>query len=366
MSRARVVVTLVALAGCHSTIRWQDTRQGEVRRERRAEPPRALAPTVMVTEAGRLRFVEPLVCGYDTVTELAGFDVERTKPNAATLIVGVLATAAGVVMGVRGLSSDDPGGAPLTYVGAASVAIGVPLVIGPLVGNATERNPTGVQELRRRGVEERCGARAVAASRATVMWSGLRAEGAVDADGGFAVSPFDFVDAFEVGRLPALVLAIDLERADGTLRLEAVVDAGELARGRDGFFASRGLDSEVVPIARLRKVPQLELGLLAISLTRGPALRVTLPIDNVGPGDAYGVRLQLSSSSPEVDGRMLYLGRVAAHAHAVFDAVIPLSAEAERAVSSGGGTFSALLRDAHDVSPTTPVRFRGTVLRTGP
>jgi hypothetical protein len=145
-----------------------------------------------------------------------------------------------------------------------------------------------------------------------------------------------------------------------------VVDAGQLARGRDGFLASRGLDGTVPSIAQLRKVAQFEVGHLSIALAPGPALRVSLPIDNIGPGDAYGVRLHLSSSSPEIDGRILYLGHVASHAHAVFDAVIPLSAEAERTVSSGTATFSAFVRDAHDLAPTTPVRFRGTVLRIAP
>lgn len=364
--RARVVVALAALASCHSSIQFQDTRQGETRRERRADPPRALAPTVMVTADGRLRFVTPLLCRYDTVTDLATFDVERIRPNSATVVVGVIAAAVGVVTLATGLASAEPGAAPLTYLGAGGLAVGVPLVIGPLLGNSTARHPVGVQPLRRPGTDERCGERPVAAERATILWSGLRAEGAVDADGNFAISPFDFVDAFEVGRWPALALAIDLDGAGGRLRLEAVVDASELARARDGFFAARGLDGTVIAVAQMRKVPRLEPGRLAVALAPGPTLRVSLPLDNVGPGDAYGVRLVLSSSHPEIDGRVLYLGRIAANGHAGFAAAIPLSREAERAVSAGGATLSALVRDGHDVSPTTPVRFRGAVLRTGP
>jgi len=363
--RARALAALLVVAGCHASVRYQDTRRGETRRELRDGPPRALAPTVMVTAAGRLRFVEPLVCSYDSVTDLATFDVDRTRPNAATLVVGLLATAFGVVAGVSGLSSDDPSGAPLTYAGAAGLAVGVPLVIGPLVGNATTRSPVGVQPLRRRADDERCGERPVTAQHATLRWDGLRAEGAVDADGVFAISPFDFLDAFDVGRVPALSLAIELERAGGPLRLEAIVDAGALAGARAAFFASRGLDGTVISVAEMRKVPQLQLGLLGVSMTPGPALRMSLPIDNIGPGDAYGVRLLVSSSNPEIDGRIVYLGRVVAHAHAVFDTVIPMSREAERDVASGNVTFSAVVRDAHDVSPSTPVGFRGMVLRTG-
>lgn len=365
MLRARVLALVAAAAGCHSSIRYTDTRQGETRRERRPGPPRALAPAATITEAGRLRFVEPMLCGYDSVTDLATFDVDRVRPNPATLVVGVIATAAGVIAAASGLSSDDVAGDPLTYVGAAGIAVGVPMVIAPLVGNGTVRNPGPVQELRRPGLDERCGERPITAAHVTLLWSGLRAEGTADGDGLFSISPFDFVDAFDVGQLPALVFAIDLDRPEGRLRLEAVIAAADLARGRDGFFRSRGLDGTVVPLAQLRKVPQLEPGQLAISLAPG-ALRVSLPIDNIGPGDAYGVRLVLASSSPEIDGRILYLGRVAAHGHAVFDGSLPLSSEAERAVVSGTASFAGLVRDAHGVAPTTPVRFRGTVLRSGP
>lgn len=359
-------LALLLLAGCHSTLHYTDTRQGEVRRVQRPDAPRPLAPAVMVTEAGRLRFVEPLVCRFDTVTDLASFDVEETRANPAALIVGIVATSLGVVAGITGLSADEPADSPLTWAGAVGVAGGVPLVIGPLIGRGTARNPTGVKELRRPAGDERCGERPVAAARARLTWSGLSATGAVDADGTFAISPFDFVDAFDVGRLPALAIAVELERDGGPVALEAVIDAGELARGRDAFFRSRGLDGTVIPIAQMTKVPQLETGYLAVALAPGPALRVSLPLDNVGPGDAYGVRLLVGSSSPEVDGRIIYLGRVAAHAHAVFDAMIPLTAAGAAEVASGDATFSALVRDAHDVSPTTPVRFRGQVLRTGP
>lgn len=363
---SRVAVVLALAAGCHSSIHYTDTRTGETRREQLEGAPRALPAAVTVTDAGRLRFIEPLVCRYQTVTDLASFDVERVRPNAAILIVGVVATALGVVATATGLSSDDVAGSPLTYAGIAGIGAGLPLVIGPLVGNGTARNPTGVTELVRPAAEERCGERPISAQHATLLWDGLRAEGTVDGDGLFSLSAFDFVDAFDVGRLPALVFAIDLDRPDGRLRLDAVIDAGALAGGRDGFFKSRGLDGTVIPIAEMKKVPQLEVGLLAVSLSPGPSLRVSLPLDNIGPGDAYGVRLMLASSNPEIDGRIVYLGRVPAHGHAVFDAVIPLSIDGERAVQSGAATFSALLRDAHGVSPTTPVRFRGQVLRTGP
>lgn len=365
MPRARPLCALALLAACHTSVRYTDTRTGETRTERRGAP-RALPPAVIVTDRGTLRFVEPLACAVDSITDLATFEVERTRPNAATLVVGLIVTAAGVIAGANGLASDDPGATPFTYLGLAGVLAGAPLAIGPLVGNSTARHPAGVQAVRRPAAEERCGEQPMAVSHATIRWSGLRVEGDVAADGTFARSPFELVDAFAVGELPALALAIDLAHGGGTLRLDAVVDAGDLARARDGFFASRGLDGTVISIAQMQKVPQLEAGHLGVALAPGPAIRVSLPVDNVGPGDAYGVRMILTSSSPEVDGRIVYLGRVPARAHAVFDATFPLSRDGAAEISGGAVTFAAFVRDAHDTAPTTPVRFRGAVLRTGP
>jgi hypothetical protein len=119
------------------------------------------------------------------------------------------------------------------------------------------------------------------------LWSGLHVEGAVDDAGGFAVSPFDFVDAFEP-RLPALDLAIDLVVAGVAVRIDTVIDPGALAAARAGFFAERGLDATVPPLAALEKVAQYEAGPLAASLTAGNRLRVSLAIDNVGPVRGYG------------------------------------------------------------------------------
>ena len=205
----RTLPVLVALGACHASIAYQDTRTGETRVERTAAPPRALPPTARLDERGRLRFVAPLACATETVTDMATFDVVKVSPNPATLVVGVIATGLGFVGAATGMLSDDGASSPLTYVGAGAIGLGVPLVIGPLVGNRVERNPVGVQAVRRPGASQPCGEQPVVAERATLLWSGLHVEGAVGADGGFAVSPFDFVDALEP-RLPALDLAIDL------------------------------------------------------------------------------------------------------------------------------------------------------------
>jgi hypothetical protein len=359
---SRCALVFVVALGCHSSIRFQDTRTGEVRTERRDEAPRVLPVTATVDDTGRLRLVEPLVCATDTVTDVASFEVERIRPNAATLIVGVIATGAGLVAAATGALAEDR--AALGYGGAGAMAIGLPLVIGPLVGNHTARNPTGVQQVRRAGAAEPCGERAVGGGHATVLYSGLHLEGAVDGDGVFALSPFDVVDAFEP-RQQALDLAIDLARADGVIRVDALVPASVLASARAGFLAARHVDAEVPPLATLDKLARYEAGPLAASLAPGPSLRVALPLTNAGPGRGYGVRVVLASSNLELDGRVLYVGALAPGATTTLSLTIALSTEGARAAAGPDFTLAALIRDGHGLAPSTPVRLRGVVLRTG-
>lgn len=367
-SRHRLVSSLCVAAltvgalGCHATLRYQDTRTGESRTTPGTEP-RPRAPTVRLDDQGRLRFLEPLVCSSTVETDVATFDVERTRPNPAAVVVGVIAIGAGVVAAARGLRSDAPASSAFTYVGLAGIGVGLPLAIGPFFGTSTARNPIGTQVVRRPGPEVECGERGLAAGRAVVLWNGLHVEGGVDRDGYFAVAGFDFVDAFEP-KLPPLDLAVDLDSADGKLRLDKIVDAHDLAAARAGFFAARGVDGAVPPVQTLEKLPQLEPGRLGVVLAPG-RLRVSLPIDNVGPGPSYGLRAVLASSSAELDGRVLYLGHLPARGRGEFTAEIPLSPEAEREVVGATFTIAALVRDGHGLAPSTPVRFRGVVLRTG-
>ncbi len=367
-TRRLLSITLVATAAgaitaCHVTSRYQDTRRGETRRERADAAPRPLPPSMEVSPDGRFRFVEPFVCAMENVTELATFDVERDRPNAATLVVGVITASLGAVAAVAGWSSDDAAGSPLSYLGPAGVVVGLPLAIGPLVGHDTARVPTGTQELRTAGGEEPCGTRPLVGTRATVRWSGLEVAGAIDADGYFSASPFSFVDAFDVGRIPALVLDIEIER-DGAepLPMEVVLDAAALADARDGYFARAGIDATVEP---LRKVPRLVAGELRVSRVRRDAdrgLRLVLPLANDGPGDAMGVRLSVNAAGAELDGRFVYVGRVPAKSQREIDAVIPISDRADRALAGDDLELAVIVRDAHGTAPDAPVRFRGRVL----
>ncbi|HVV88116.1 MAG TPA: hypothetical protein VHE35_33980, partial [Kofleriaceae bacterium] len=361
---AAVAVAVAALAagGCHTIRSSEDVTRGEAHHERRPDPPRALPPRVELTDDGRLRLLEPLVCAAEVVTDVEVARVDRREPNAATLVVGVIATAVGAVALVSGASADDPGGSPLTYLGPVGVAGGLPLVIGPLVGNGSSRHHVDDRQVRAPAEDEPCGSRPVAATRATVGWSGLRAVGDVDGDGVVSVSPFAFVDAFAVAEAPALELSVTVERADGPpLALDAVIDRPALARAQPGFLARAGVDATVEPI---RKVPRFEPGALTVRRA-GPSgkrtVELALPLRDAGPGDGFAVRLLLSSPNPELDARVVYVGRIAAHGDVTVTASLPISDEADRALSAGELVLSARLRDAYDAAPDTPIRFQGRV-----
>ena len=356
------VVAALALAGCHTIVSHEETARGETRRERRAGPPRPLPARLELAPDGRFRILEPLVCGADSVTDLDVTRVARRTPNAATLIVGVVATAAGVVALVSGASADEPGGSPLTYVGPVAIAGGLPLVIGPLIGNRTDRTLVETRQVRAPGEDERCGERPVAAVRATLMWSGLRAVGAVDADGWLAVSPFAFVDAFAIADAPPMAITVEVELlGGGQLVVEAVIDQAALAKAQVGFLAGAGLDATAPPI---RKVPRLEPEPFTLYRTGAAGARVlelVLPIRNTGPGAAFAVRVILSSPNPELDGRVIYAGQIAAHGDRRLAATLPISDLADRALATGELTLSGRLRDAYDAAPETPIRFQGRV-----
>lgn len=361
-SRLPALLACVLATGCHTLRTSEETTRGETRRVARDEPPRALPPRVELGDDGRLRLIEPLVCGHDSVTDVDVIRVSRRTPNMATLVVGVIATAAGAVALVSGASGDDPGGSPLTYLGPAAIVGGAPLAVGPLLGNTTSRRLLDTRQVRAPSDDERCGERPVAATRATLGWSGLRAVGAVDGDGRLAISPFAFVDAFAVSDAPPLALTVDVERSgDARLALEAVIEPRDLIRAQPGFLAAAGIDATVLPI---RKVPRFELGVLTVVRTGPPgarALEATVQLRNVGPGDGFAVRLVLSSPHPELDGRVLYVGRLPSRVDRDVTLAVPISDEADRALARADLTVSARLKDAYDAAPDTPSRFSGRV-----
>ena len=56
----RAVTAVLALAGCHVTERDDIVRPGARERVRHPEHPTPRRPTLVLTDAGMLRFVEPL------------------------------------------------------------------------------------------------------------------------------------------------------------------------------------------------------------------------------------------------------------------------------------------------------------------
>ncbi|HVK86588.1 MAG TPA: hypothetical protein VM513_20860 [Kofleriaceae bacterium] len=357
-------LVLCLLAGCHVTATSELVRPTATRITHHPGRAIAHAPTLVLTEHGTLRFIEPLTCPTtEVVTVEHGVEVE-TRPNLATFIVGVIATGVGGVLAVTGAAGDDPISDPLTWAGAAGIVVGAPLAIGPWLGNRSVLAPGGPPTTdQRAGRDEPCGARSLAAHSATLTMRGIEVHGTIDGDGTFSVSPFQLVDAFATGEVTTWsVTAI----VDGRATLQAEVDGRALAAGARTFLARADFDATIAP---MRVVPGIVPGPLRASLTStatGAALRVVLPLENDGPGDAYALRGHLVSSTKAVDGRVLYIGHLARGARITRELLVPLSPRAADALRGASLELSIELVDAHGTAPSTPVRFQGAVLGDAP
>lgn len=349
--------SIAVLAACHVRDRVTRTTPGVERREVQREQVRALPPTVLVDTDGWMRFVAPLRCQVEVKVEVERSETVTTRPNLATFVVGVVATAAGAIALWTGIASDDPGGSPATWGGVVGIGGGLTFAIGPWIGNGEEDVARGVESVHKGVAEEPCGDRAVVARTASVRSGRFQVFGGVGDDGRFTVSPFTFVDAFAIGEEAALDVSVDLVRDGGIESFEAVVDAGQLAAARDGWLAAAGIDGRVEP---LRKVPSIDLGAIRVEKV-ADGVKVVLPVKNDGPGDAWQVRGVISATDPEIDGRILYVGHLP-RGHAVDASVtIPLSAGADAALRGKALELQIQLRDAHGAAPETPHRFRGRV-----
>jgi hypothetical protein len=357
MSRAALILACLTGA-CHVTSQVETTSFGDSREVVRDEPPRALEPAVTVAPSGRLAFVEPLVCAHDVVVEQRTETLIRTRPNMATVVVGLIGASLGAITTVIGLSDDDPGGAPATYLGLLGLAAGTPLVIGPYLGNGSERVPGDSGDVVRDRKDLRCGMRPVRAKAALVRRGELQIFGAVSDAGEFEVSPFTFVDAFALHKVTGVELEVDLfddELGGGRRSMKAVLDPKSLSQGRAGFFASLGINGT---IERLSKVPQL--GTTALQLTRvslpRPHLEVAVTIRNQGPGTAYGVRGELFSRLPSLRNRYVYFGQVAAGATATATVDVWTQADPRQL---DGANLEVVLHDAHATTSSTPFKRVG-------
>jgi hypothetical protein len=344
----------IALAACHVTSTSEVTRYGAIERQRHAEGAIARKPALVLGDAGALRFVEPLECPTEelvaahTTTEIA------TRPNLATFVVGVVATAAGGVLAVRGAFGDA---GPATYAGIAGVAVGLPLAIGPFTGNHKElREGAAVTPVRRPGPSEPCGERPLAVTSATLQIAGREVYGTVDGDGVFSVSAFDLVDAFQPVIASAPYTAF-IDGREGPRTIAGVLEGRALVERAPAFIANGRFDGKIEP---LHAVPDI--------VARPPAaklgddfVRIVLGLENRGPGEAFGVRAAITASHPTLDGRILYIGRLGRGAQISTQIMIPISRGAADALRGTVVDIAVELRDAHGTAPTTPLHFRGVL-----
>jgi hypothetical protein len=347
--------------------REPDLRPGDTQILAHEDLARALPATLTVTADGRFRLIEPRVCPTTELVLMQSSEVVRVRPNYATFVVGAILGSLGAVGTGVALGEGQPSQHPLAYVSPVALVAGLWLSIGPFTGNHVDREYGGTQRVERAGKDAPCGERPLAATRATLVWHGLRAIATVDGDGVLSTSPYDFVDAFAAGRGPALDLGADVELPDGQHHAIQVVIAGDaLVKGRDAFLARAKIDGRW---ETLRKVPRVQPGTLRASRTTvggQHVLRVALPIDNDGPGDAWQVRGVITAQSPELDSRVIYVGHLAPHAHvdAVLD--VPLSDEADRAIAGETIDLAVTLIDADATISGEPVKFHGEPLNDVP
>ncbi|MGE0548360.1 MAG: hypothetical protein AB7O24_02225 [Kofleriaceae bacterium] len=359
------VALALGVAGCHVSVQTETTRPGTTEEVIRRESPTPRPPTIELTDAGQLRFIEPLECPAEQVIT-QGTTIElATRPNIATFVVGVLAVAGGGLLAVRGLVDDEPATSPYTWGGFGAIAIGLPFSIGPWLGNTVELwDGPPPPPISRRLANQRCGSRPLAAGAATIAMRDVEVRGTIAADGVFSVSPYQLIDAYEPTRMPTLNISAAV---DGDARaISTVIDSTTLSSRASAFLAAADFDAKVEP---MRVVPGIVAGTLRVSLTTiasGAAVRVVLPITNQGPGPASALRGSVSSSVHAVDGRILYIGYLAKNVSVVRELLIPITAAAADSLRGGTLDLAIELRDAHGTAPTTPVRFRGTVLGDAP
>jgi hypothetical protein len=367
--RPAVAVGLSLIAGCHVAIPGETVRALSMEPIVHREAAVARRAALVATDAGVLRFVEPLDCPTELrVRQKATIEI-AIRPNLATFAVGVLAAAAGGVMLTTGLFANRPAASPYTYLGLAGAGVGLPLAIGPWLGNRIDVRDGGEQIVSRDpGLAQPCGERGLRARAATLDVSGLEVRGAIDATGRFAISPYRWIDAYQAGSDPAsqgsqgsaITAVVDTDAGPRTVT--GVLDPRWLAAHAGDFLAHADFDPAIQPLAL---VPGITAGPLRASLIAGddgPAVRVVLPLRNAGPGDAWAVRGQIAApGAPAIDGRMIYVGKLARGTAVTRELVVPIAPGAAAALRGRSVELSVELRDAHGTAPSTPVEFRGSL-----
>ncbi|HEY0192247.1 MAG TPA: hypothetical protein VGC42_14095 [Kofleriaceae bacterium] len=359
-----VLAVWLASAGCHVVTQNTYLRGGASERVPDLATAKAGPPAIELGEAGELRFLEPLSCATDE-RQPQRAELERViGPNLATFTVGLIAAALGGVMLTAGAIAHDPGASPYTYAGAAGLALGLPLAIGPWLGNRTEVAPVlGITDstTRRPGPPAPCGSRPVAARAATLTTSGLEIRGQIDRDGRFEISPYQWIDAYAAGDAPAAELRAALDGAPPRI-LTTVLARPALAARAAGFLARAGIDARVAPLRLVPNITATALRARFVATEHGPAVHLALALRNAGPGDAAGLRGQVvAPGAPAIDGRILYVGALGRAATTTAELTIPISSGAASALAGHDVDLSVELRDAYGTAPATPIRFHGVL-----
>lgn len=348
------VVGFLLVAGCHVVARTETVHPSQLERIPHRDQPRPGPPALVLADGGELRFVETLACPTEELVATTGTVEVATRPNLATFVVGVIATSAGAVLMAQTIGNgelDPAGGA-----GMAFVAGGLPLAIGPWLGNGTRLEPGAQRPPERRpGPDERCGERPLAGTYATVHANDLEVRGAVSEAGAFSVSPFAVVDAFDATAHVPAPLELRATLDDGRT-IATTLDGAALARAAPAFLANAKIDTRVEP---MQLVPDLSGGTLRARLDGG-IVTLVLALHNDGPGPAWAVRGRVVAPQlPALDGRVLYIGAMPKGATITRELAIPVSPIAATALHGATVDIALELRDAHRTAPATPVRYRG-------
>lgn len=364
--RVGLVTSATLLAACHNVTRIEDTRPGAVSFVVDQTTAHGGQPRITITEQSRWRFEIPLLCDGQEFVEQHNSAKVRYRPNVATFVVGVVVGSLGAIATATSWTSDGRGNNPLSYAGPVGLATGGAFMIGPWIGNGEVEIPGATEKRPRFKGQRECGSRPIAARTAMLEFRGVRVFGTVNDDGEFSVSPYQFVDAFDAGKIPAFDITATLITAVGTQQLTTVLDASVLASRKQAFLRSADFDAHVEPF---RIVPNFDRPLLRASLTTVsgvPALRVVVAATNTGPGEAWAVRAHIVANVPDVDGRLIYLGHVAKGATVQRELLIPLDAAGAQRLRGGELSLSLNFADAYGTAPSVPVRFVGAVLNDAP
>ena len=233
---------VIATSACHVTTQTETTRPGAIARATLTEGAIARRPALVLTDTGMLRFVEPLECPTEELVTTVNTLEIATRPNLATFVVGVIAATVGGVMTVRGATADDARN-PTTYAGITALVVGVPLAIGPWMGTRVELRPGAeTAPVRRAGPRAPCGERPLRARAATLTMRGIEVRGGIDAEGQFAISPYQLVDAYAASAIPAWDVTAHVEAEGGASTVTSVLEAGALAARAPAFLARADFD----------------------------------------------------------------------------------------------------------------------------